>query len=306
MIDPNDVVQRYEGNPILTADDLVGAHAVFNSGVAEFEGRYVMVLRVEAKTGHQEMRLAWSDDGMTWTAKNERVLVPTEEPYLTYLDACYDPRVTKIGDTYYIMYAAENKYGCQLGLSKTQDFKTFETVAVVAQPDNRNGVLFPEKIGGYYVRLDRPFSSGTAGNMWVSFSPDLVHWGQHRCVMESRQFAWDRGKIGPGAPPIKTDEGWLEVYHGTTPLCSGLVYRLGVVLLDLEQPWKVIGRAKQYLLTPTADYERFGDVADVCFACGVLPDTKGDAAKIYYGGADTCMCLATAKISDLIAFAKNG
>jgi predicted GH43/DUF377 family glycosyl hydrolase len=305
-MDPDQIIERYEGNPILTAAAVPGARGVYNSGVAEYDGRYVMVMRVEAKTGLQEMRLAWSDDGINFKAAPGKVLVPTEEPFITYEEACYDPRVTRIDDTYYISYASENRHGCQLGLSKTKDFKTFDKVAMMAQPNNRNGVLFPAKIGGYYARLDRPFSEGVAGNMWISFSPDLVHWGQFRCVMESRRFHWDRGKIGPGAPPFRTDEGWLEIYHGTTPSCNGLIYRLGVVLLDPEEPWKVVARAKQYLLTPERDYERHGDVDNVCFACGVVPDYQNDTVRIYYGGADTCMCLATAKISDLTAFARNG
>ena len=305
-MDPNEVIQRYEHNPILTAADVPGAHGVYNSGVCEYQGRYVMVMRVEAKTGLQEMRLAWSGDGIHFKAERDKVLVPTEEPFLTYEEAIYDPRVTKIDDTYYITYASENRHGCQLGLAKTKDFESFQKVAMIAQPNNRNGVLFPTRIGGYYARLDRPFSEGVAGNMWISFSPDLVHWGQFRCVMESRRFHWDRGKIGPGAPPFRTDEGWLEIYHGTTPSCNGLIYRLGVVLLDLEQPWKVVARARQYLLSPQKDYERHGDVDNVCFACGVLPDYDNDTVRIYYGGADTCMCLATARISDLIAFAKSG
>ncbi|HUW82081.1 MAG TPA: glycoside hydrolase family 130 protein [Phycisphaerae bacterium] len=306
MMDPNDVITRYPGNPILTAKDIPGAHSVFNSGVAEYNGRYVMVMRVEIKTGQQTMQLAWSDDGIHWDPEPHKVLEPTEEPYLTYEEANYDPRVTKLGGTYYIMYCSENRFGAQLGLSKTEDFKTFEKVGMQAEPNNRNGVLFPEKIGGYYARLDRPFSEGVAGNMWISFSPDLIHWGQFRCVMESRRFCWDRGKIGPGAPPFRTEEGWLEIFHGTTPFCNGLVYRLGVVLLDLEQPWKVVARAEQYLLTPQTDYERHGDVDNVCFVCAALPDYENDMVRIYYGGADTCMCLATAKISDLIAFAKDG
>ena len=188
----------------------------------------------------------------------------------------------------------------------TEDVRTFERIGNVMQPEDKDAALFHRRIGNKWAMIHRPVPRAGEAHMWISFSPDLIHWGQFRCVMESRRFCWDRGKIGPGAPPLRTEEGWLEIFHGTTPFCNGLVYRLGVVLLDLEQPWKVVARAEQYLLTPQTDYERHGDVDNVCFVCAALPDHKHDMVRIYYGGADTCMCLATAKISDLIAFAKDG
>jgi predicted GH43/DUF377 family glycosyl hydrolase len=300
----SDIVKRYEGNPIISSRMIPGANAVFNSAVVSFEDRYAAILRVESKQGFQTMRLAWSDDGIHFDVLPDPILQPTEEPFLKYEEAIYDPRITRIGDTYYICYAAENGYGCQISVSKTADFQTFEKVAIASEPTNRNMVLFPEKINGMYVRLDRPFQPGGQGHIWMCDSPDLVHWGNPRCIMESRRFAWDQGKIGPGAPPIRTDEGWLVIYHGTTPRCNGLIYKTGVALLDLDDPTKVIARAKEYLMAPSESYERVGDVPNVVFVTSAIPDFAKDEIRLYYGAADTSFCMATARISDLIEFAK--
>ena len=302
----DDIVTRYPGNPIITPAMIPGASAVFNSAVVRFEDRYAAILRVESKQGFQTMRMAWSDDGIHFDVLPDPILAPTEEPFLTFEEAIYDPRITKIGDTYYICYAAENRYGCQVSVSKTLDFRTFEKVAIASEPTNRNMVLFPEKINGLYVRLDRPFQPGGQGHIWMCDSPNLVHWGNPKCIMESRRFAWDQGKIGPGAPPIRTDEGWLVIYHGTTPRCNGLIYKAGVALLDLDDPSKVIARGKEYLMAPIMDYERIGDVPNVVFITSAIPDFEKDEMRMYYGGADTCFCMATAKISDLIEFARTG
>ena len=302
----SDIIQRHPTNPILTPEMIPGANAVFNSSVTRFGNRYVGVFRVEKRQGFQSLRVAWSEDGISnWKFDPDEVLVPTEEPFKTYEEARYDPRITQIGDAYYICHASENRYGCQVSVASTKDFKTFTKIAVAAEPTNRNMVLFPEKIGGLYVRLDRPWEGGNSGNMWISYSPDLVFWGRSECIMTSRGFAWDQGKIGPGAPPIKTKDGWLIIYHGITPRVNAKIYKAGVALLDLEDPRKVIARAKEYLMAPRELYERVGDVPNVVFPTAVIPYFEKDELRIYYGAADTVFCLATAKISELIDFAKN-
>ena len=300
-----DILTRHPANPVLTGADIPGgANSVFNCGFVRHEGKIVGLLRVERLDGTQTVRYAESDDGVTFRVDPEETLVPTAEPQLTYEEAIYDPRITKIGQTYYATYAAENRFGCQIGLARSSDCRTWEKMDLIAEPDNRNIVLFPETIGGLYYRLDRPFS-GQQGGVWVSSSPDLIFWGRHRNIMESRRFSWDRGKIGPGAPPIKTDKGWLVIYHGTTPLCNNLIYRLGIAMLDLDDPTKVIHRPKRYLMTPTADYERIGDTPNVCFACAAIPSENGKEVSIYYGAADQVLCLATARLDDLIDAALN-
>ena len=300
-----DIIQRHPANPILTARDIPGgASSVFNSGLIRHEGRIVALLRVEKRDGTQSIRYAESPDGIHFEVADEPMLVPAAEPHLTYEEAIYDPRITKIDDTYYVTYASENRFGCQIGLSKSKDLKHWEKMEPIALPDNRNIVLFPEKIRGLYCRLSRPFS-GQQGGIWVDYSPDLVFWGIHRNIMESRRFHWDRGKIGPGAPPVRTDRGWLIIYHGTTPYCNGLVYRLGLALLDLEDPTKVLGRPPQYLLTPTEDYERVGDVPNVVFPIATVVDEGTGRLALYYGCADTSVGLAHANLRDVIAFVKE-
>ncbi len=302
----HEIIQRYSGNPILTPEMIPGANAVFNSSVARFGDRYVGVFRVEKRQGFQSLRVAWSDDGITgWKFDPDEVLVPTEEPFITYEEARYDPRITKIEDAYYICHASENRFGCQISVARTRDFKSFEKIAVASEPTNRNMVLFPEKIGELYVRLDRPFEYGGKGNIWISYSPDLVYWGRSECIMESRGFAWDQGKIGPGCPPMKTKDGWLVLYHGVTPRVNAQIYKAGVALLDLKDPRKVIARGKEYIMAPRETYERVGDVPNVVFPTAAIAYPEKDELRIYYGGADTVFCLAIAKISELIDFAKN-
>jgi beta-1,2-mannobiose phosphorylase / 1,2-beta-oligomannan phosphorylase len=300
-----EIVQRYFGNPILTPDMIPGANAVFNSSVARFEDRYVGVFRVETRQGFQTLRLGWSSAGIKFDLTPEEILVPTQEPFVTYEEARYDPRITKIDDAYYICHASENRFGCQVSVARTRDFVRFEKIAIASEPTNRNMVLFPEKISGLYARLDRPFESGRNGNIWISFSPDLIHWGQSECILQSRPFAWDQGKIGPGAPPIRTDAGWLVIYHGVTPRINAQIYKAGVALLDLKDPRKVIARSKEYIMAPRESYERVGDVPNVVFPTAAIAYPEKDELRIYYGAADTVFCMATAKMSELIEFAMS-
>ena len=278
---------------------------MFNSSVVRFGDRYAGVFRVETRAGYQTLRLAFSRDGIKFDFTPDEILVPREEPFVTYEEARYDPRITRIDEAYYICHASENRFGCQVSVAHTRDFATFEKIAVASEPTNRNMVLFPEKIDGLYARLDRPFESGRSGNIWISFSPDLIHWGQSECIMESRRFAWDSGKIGPGAPPLKTDAGWLVIYHGVTPRINSQIYKAGVALLDLKDPRKVIARSKEYLMAPREMYERIGDVPNVVFPTAAIASAKDDELRIYYGAADTVFCMATAKMSELIEFAKT-
>ncbi len=302
------IITRHPQNPLLTAAHLGhlpgGCNSVFNSAVFRYGDGYKAILRVEQRSGLQSLRLADSADGLTFTVHPEFLLTPETEEQKLYEEAIYDPRVTLLEGKYYICYAAESRFGCQVGLAATTDFKSFERFGCIAETENRNLVLFPEKINGLYYRLDRPFQNH-AGNIWLCESPDLIHWGRPRCVLESRQFHWDRGKIGAGAPPIRTKDGWLVVYHGTTPIGGSLLYRLGVALLDLERPWLVRARAKAYLMSPEAPYERIGDVPNVCFLNSAIPDFARDELRLYYGAADQVLCLATCRLSELLEFAKQ-
>ncbi len=303
------IIRRYESNPIITADDLpCQSSAVFNSGCIKEDGLYRMMLRIEDIDGAQHFRTAQSQDGIKFTIAEDPVAIPPSEDMHRFELLCYDPRITKLEDTFYITYAAHGSKGVRIALLRTDDFVNYERIGYISQPDNRNGVLFPERIGGRYVRFDRPtvaHGQGGKGDIWVSFSPDLVHWGDSRLVAETRLERWDGHKLGAGPAPLRTDEGWLVLYHGVYERCNGLVYRCGVMLLDLEQPWKVIARSKGCIMGPREPYERVGDVPNVVFVTGAVAEADG-TVKLYYGAADTVMCLAFSTLDELIDAAKNG
>ncbi len=295
-----EIVTRYPDNPILTADDMpVACNAVFNSGVTMFDGRTLMLLRIEDIDRFQHLRVATSDDGYRFDVGEEPVTFPEDPDAERYEGTIYDPRITRIEDRYIVCYAAHSEIGVRIGMAETRDFRAFTRLPFGSAVDNRNGVLFPEKIGGRYARLERPQTIKDQGDLWISFSPDLVHWGDAHCVARSRHHSWDQWKLGAGAVPIRTDKGWLLIYHGACKTASGAIYRLGVMLLDRDDPKRVVARSRAAVLWPKESYERVGDVPNVVFTCGAIPDPDG-TVRIYYGGADTCMCVATARLDDLV------
>ena len=210
-----------------------------------------------------------------------------------------DPRICCINGEYLITYSAYSRHGVRIGLIRTRDFKSFERVALITQADSRNVVIFPEKINGRYARLDRPHSEISPWSIWISYSTDLIHWGESRVVMKPATYHWDEMKIGPGATPIKTSKGWLSIYHGVFETMDGSVYRLGVALHDLNDPSKVLGVANEWILGPEAEWEITGYVHNVVFCCGAVAEDDG-SVKIYWGGADTVMCVGTANIDELV------
>jgi predicted GH43/DUF377 family glycosyl hydrolase len=210
-----------------------------------------------------------------------------------------DPRITYLEDTYYITYSAYSAHGVRIGLAKTTDFQSVERVAFITQADYRNTVLFPEKIDGRYVKLDRPHSDISPWSIWISYSPDLRHWGDSKLVMKPVPYHWDEMKIGPGAPPIRTEQGWLSIYHGVFPTMDGHVYRLGAALHNLEDPSEVLGVGDRWILQPEDPWEVTGYVHNVVFTCGAVPEDDG-TLKLYWGGADKVMCVGTAVIDELV------
>jgi len=297
-----DVLHRWERNPIITLEDIpFPCNTVFNGGVIKFEDKYIMLLRVEGLKGHSVILLAQSLDGYHFTVDDKAAMVPsTEGPFKRYESSgIEDPRMTYLEGTYYIMYTAASPFGARIAIAKTNDFKTYERVGLVSEAGNKDGILFPEKINGDYVRLDRPISKGV-GNIWLSYSPDLVHWGKAKPLIEIRGgHWWDSFRIGGSAVPIKTEKGWLEIYHGVKWTHSGPIYRLGAVLMELDDPSKVIGRSDIPILSPREDYERVGDINNVVFSCGAILEDDGEV-KVYYGAADTCICVATAHVNTII------
>jgi len=295
-------VTRCKNNPILTKDDIpYVVHTVHNAGVTKFEGRYVMLFRSHLDTGRSIIGLAESEDGFNFKAAPKPFMVPAKEPVFSDYEefGVEDPRITCMEDAYYITYSAYSKHGVRTGLAKTTDFKSVERFALITQADYRNTVIFPEKINGRYVRLDRPHSEISPWSIWISFSPDLRHWGDSKLVIKPVQYHWDQMKIGPGAPPIRTDKGWLNIYHGVFPTMDGCVYRLGVALHKLDEPEKVIGVSDRWILQPEDPWEIVGYVHNVVFTCGAVPEEDG-TLKLYWGGADKVMCAGTAVIDELV------
>jgi predicted GH43/DUF377 family glycosyl hydrolase len=300
------ICKRYEGNPILTGKDFppeADIKTVFNSGIVKYKGIYTMVCRVENSALFDQFWIAQSSDGYRFKPRPKPIDMPYDDPeFKEYAGSMiYDPRLTKLGDAFYIVHAAHSGHTCRLSLVKTEDFKKFEWLGFISETDNRNGVLFPEKINGLYARLDRPNTGDGTADIWVSYSPDLIFWGKSKCVFRNWQgIRWAWAKIGPGAAPIKTAEGWLTIFHGVRWQAKAhYVYQLGVCLLELNDPSKVKAIAEEAILVPEEQYELVGQTPSVVFTCGAVAENNGEV-KIYYGGADTVQCLATTSIERLI------
>jgi len=246
-------------------------------------------------TSISHLRIARSVDGSNFVVEDEPAVFPEtrEEEY-----GVEDPRITQIDDRYYVNYTAVSRYGIATSLAVTRDFKRFERKGVIFSPDNRDITIFGEKISGRYMCYHRPMAKSMGrSEIWLADSPDLIHWGNHRHVCGTRKGMWDGYKIGGGAVPIKTDRGWLEIYHGAD---DSQRYCLGLILADLENPEKVLARSKQPLIEPEAEYEKAGFFGEVIFTCGAVncPDEK---VIIYYGSADEYVCAAQTTIEGMLA-----
>ncbi len=245
--------------------------------------------------------MADSDDGFAFRVHPEPLLEPARDgAFAEYEEfGVEDCRICPIDGRYLLTYSAYSRHGVRIALASTKDFRQVERIALITQADLRNVVIFPEKFDQRYVRLDRPHSEISPWSIWISFSPDLVHWGDSKVVMKPVQYHWDEMKIGPGATPIPTSRGWLHIYHGVFPTMDGSVYRLGVALHDLEDPSMVIGVGDKWILQPEDPWEITGYVHNVVFTCGAVPEDDG-TVKLYWGGADKVMCAGTAVIDELV------
>lgn len=296
------IVERYAKNPILTKHNVpYPVETVHNAGVTKYQGKYIMLFRSHLRNGRSIIGLAESEDGFSFTVREKPFIVPAErEPFATYEEyGVEDPRMCFMEGRYLITYSAYSRHGVRVVLAETEDFENLDRIAIITQADCRNVVLFPEKIGNRYVRLDRPHTELTPWSIWISYSPDLVHWGDSKVLIKPLIYHWDEMKVGPGATPIKTEKGWLNLFHGVFRTMDGSIYRIGVALHDLRDPSKVIGVADEWILQPEDPWEVTGYVHNVVFSCGAVPEDDG-TLKIYWGGADTVICAGTAKITDLV------
>lgn len=296
------LVQRYEGNPILTKKDVpYRVETVHNAGATRFKNCYLLLFRSHLSNGRSIIGIARSDDGYNFTADSEPFMVPSTQSEFARFEeyGIEDPRVCLIGAEYYITYSAYSRHGVRIGLAKTHDFRSVERISMISEPDMRNVVLFPKTFGGRYARMDRPHSEIKPWSIWLSWSPDLIHWGDSVPLINPLEYHWDEVKVGPGATPIETPDGWLNIFHGVFSTMDGAVYRLGVALHDLTDPTIILGVADEWILAPEDPWEMTGYVHNVVFSCGAVPEEDG-SVKIYWGGADSVMCVGTANIADLV------
>ena len=320
-------MKRHPGNPILTRADipaipplLTDPSSVFNPGAVKTGGRYHLMLRVQSRSRETFLVMAEGRDGVRFHAADEVVELKGLEKLRDKVYHVYDARITPLDGAFYVMFAMDMDSGCQLGLARTEDLGDFRFLGVTSTEDVRNGVLFPERVGGLYLRLERPnrarLESGptTGSTIWLAASDDLIHWRERGPVMSGRFHYWDE-YIGSGPPPVKTRRGWLHIYHGVaTHFGSANIYQAGVVLLDLEDPSKVIGRCRANILEPREPYELSGQVPNVVFPSGMVVeehDRDGFAlpsspVKVYYGAADTAVGLAVTTVGELIEAASEG
>lgn len=302
------LLKRHPANPIIRPADFPVvngdiADTIRNPGQTEFNGQTVLLTAVQFRNrAYARTHVATSDDGIHFKINPEPCFFRDPEKLFGEFDNHpIDSRITRIGDAWYICRPGNSPHGCIGLLYKTSDFKIFEPVDIIALPDNRVPCLFPEKIGNYYYRLDRPYSPGNRcnpGEIWISRSPDLIHWGHHRFLLGSfSNWNWD--KLGPGVP-IRTERGWLEIFHGVTSSCSMTSYSLGAMLLDLEDPSRIIGCMQSYILTAEEEYEFRGRTPGCVFATGAIADLETRELRCYYGAADTCTGLAVGDIDEII------
>jgi beta-1,4-mannooligosaccharide/beta-1,4-mannosyl-N-acetylglucosamine phosphorylase len=304
-----EVMWRHAGNPIIGRHFLPGVQGIYNSAVAPFGDGFVGVFRLEGRDRFPHLHVGWSDDGLDWHIEPAPIEFASGDSG-SAADYAYDPRVCKIEGTYYITWCGGHN-GPTISMAATRDFQTIDRLENAFLPFNRNGVLFPRKVGDKYLMLSRPSDDGHTpfGDIYLSQSPDMIHWGMHRLVMrrgggEVGQW-WQRTKIGAGPIPIETAEGWLLIYHGVMDTCNGFVYSMGAALLDMDEPWRVLYRTNQHILTPEQDYEVSGHVPNVVFPCAALTDEEHDRLVVYYGAADTSCCVAYARLDELITFVKE-
>ncbi len=299
--------RRHPDNPVLTATDVpYPVNSVFNAGAALVDGETLLLLRVEDRTGISHFTVARSAGGFTdWRVESQPALTPDPERFPEEQWGIEDPRITWLPELSHwaVTYTSFSPAGPLVSLAVTEDFRSFHRYGAILPPENKDAALFPLSIGGAWHMLHRPVAKmpGVGAHVWLAASPDLRHWGRHRLVLPARRGGWwDANKIGLSAPPLETPKGWLVLYHGVRETVSGSIYRQGLALLDRDDPSRVLARSTEWVFGPQEPYERSGDVGNVVFCCGWT--LVGGEVRIYYGAADTSICVATASLDDLLAW----
>lgn len=302
----SDLLWRYDANPVIGRRPLPRVTGIYNSAVVPWKGGFIGVFRTEGMDRVPHLHVGRSADGLKFSFEPRPIAFRCEDDEVRRMEYAYDPRVTEIDGVHYITWC-NGYHGPTIGVARTTDFEHFEQLENAFLPYNRNGVLFPRKINGKYLMLSRPSDTGHTpfGDIFTSESPDMIHWGRHRHVIGKGGPWWQGVKIGAGPSPIETTEGWLLFYHGVTGTCNGFTYAIGAMLLDLEQPWKVIACAREALLCPEAPYELTGFVPGVCFPVGLLCDADTGRIALYYGAADTVSALCFCRAEEVVHFIKD-
>ncbi|HEX9144973.1 MAG TPA: glycosidase [Candidatus Binatia bacterium] len=302
---PAQLFHRHQLNPILTAADWpYPVNSVFNPGATLLpDGTTLLLCRVEDRRGHSHFCVARSANGVdNWTIDPEPTLVGDPEHFPEELWGIEDPRITYVQELskYAVVYTAYTRDGPGVSLALTEDFHDFERYGVIMPPEDKDAALLPHRIGDQWALIHRPVSAPRA-HMWMSYSRDLRHWGNHKIMLEARRGAWwDANKIGLSPPPIETPTGWLVIYHGVRQTAAGSIYRLGLALFDLQTPEICLKRSDEWVFGPQQSYEQRGDVDNIVFPCGYTLGPDGDAIRLYYGAADTRIALATGSVRSLL------
>jgi predicted GH43/DUF377 family glycosyl hydrolase len=300
-----ELFKRHKLNPILTAANWTyPINSVFNPGATILQdGTTLLLCRVEDRNGQSHLCAARSANGVDgWLIDSEPTMLPDPENYPEEIWGIEDPRITFIPELskYAVVYTAYTRDGPGVALAFTEDFLKFERFGIIMSPEDKDAALLPHRIGGNWALMHRPVSSPRA-HIWLSFSPDLRHWGSHKMIMQARRGGWwDANKIGLSPPPIETPQGWLMIYHGVKQNSAGCIYRLGLALFDLEKPELCLKRSNEWIFGPQEPYEEEGDVNKVVFPCGLTIAPDGDTINLYYGAADMCIALATGSIKELL------
>ena len=302
---------RHHTNPILTSKVWpYPINTVFNPGAIKFKDKILLLCRCEDKRGISHLTIAKSKDGITdWEIDTNPFIAPEPDTHPEELWGVEDPRITYMEELgkFAITYVSFSRGGPLVSLALTEDFEKLEKIGPIVPPEDKDSALFPRRINGEFLLIHRPSTTFQLGfHIWISSSPDLKHWGRHKILLLARQGAyWDANKIGLGPPPLETPEGWLILYHGVKQTASGAIYRVGLALLDLENPFQILHRSEGWVMTPQEYYEQSGDVGGVVFPTGWIYKPETDEIYLYYGAADTCICLATAKLKDLLDYLKT-
>lgn len=297
-------------NPIITTHNLhYPANSIFNAGAAMIDGWTYLMARVEDMRGISHLTVLKSKDGISnWITEETPTFLPDPEHCPEETWGLEDPRITWLEDlnAFGVVYTAYSRRGPQVSLALTKDFKTFERKGVILPPEDKNASLFPVKFNDNWAVLHRPVAVGQDSNIWLSFSTDLKRWGDHAMILECRRGAWwDSHRIGACPPPMRTPKGWLILYHGVRNTVSGAIYRLGIALLDIDDPTKVLRRSDEWIFGPAEPYELIGDVHNVVFPCGWILDEETGRIRLYYGAADTSIALATGDLAEILDYIEH-